>query len=184
MTVLDDLRPGAAAPGSRSLVEVLRWPAQADRRRSVLESGHRCLWLLGVGELAPELGPDEDWVRVPADEQVIRRRIERLAGGSRSSATGPSSVFVDPTGLLSYGDHRLVVPPIEAIILNRLGRTPEQVVARSELARLVWGDHRRSARAIDSRMHTLRGRVAPLNLTIHTIRGNGFLLAAGPPPST
>jgi DNA-binding winged helix-turn-helix (wHTH) protein len=182
--VLDDLRPGAAAPGSGSIVEVLRWPAEADRRGGAVDAGHACLWLLGLGELAPELGPREDWVRVPADGHEIRERVERLAGGPGDrQRLLPGSVAVDASGLLVFGGHRIVIPPIEAIILNRLGLEPERVVSRSDLARLAWGDHRRSARAIDSRMHTLRGRLVPVHLTIHTIRGNGFLLAAEPPSS-
>ena len=181
MSVLDGVRPGRDARRMEQFVEILRWPAEAGRRGVALEEGHSCLWLLGPGELPPELGPREDWVRMPIDDDVLRDRVEQLAG--RSTPTGrlePGAISVDPDGLLVHCGLRVVVPPIEAMILNRLGEVPERVVTRGELVDLVWSDDRRSARALDSRVHTLRGRLAPLRLTIHTIRGHGFLLAAEP----
>ena len=167
---------------STSLVEILRWPAEAGRRGDLLDDGRRCLWVLPPGELPPELGPSEDWVRAPVDERDLHARVQRLAGRSASGLTlAPGEVTTDADGLLVRDGVRSVIPPIEARILDRLGATPDQVVTRAELIDLVWHDDRRSARAIDSRVHTLRGRLAPLHLMIHTIRGRGFLLAAEPP---
>lgn len=94
----------------------------------------------------------------------------------------PGMVGVDAGGIVEVDGRRAIVPPIEARILNELGRRPERVVTRTLLAQVVWGSDDRSDRALDSRIHTLRGRIAPLGLTIHTIRGHGFLLAAEPPP--
>ena len=109
--------------------------------------------------------------------------VERLA--AKAVGRGgllPGEVLVDPDGLLTFGESRVIVPHIEAQILNRLGQNPGDVVGRTELTELIWRDDERSARAIDSRVHTLRGRIAPLGLTIHTIRGHGFLLAVEPEP--
>ena len=103
-----------------------------------------------------------------------------------SGILDPGEIQVDEDGILWRLDRWVSIPPVEARILNRLGLSPDRVVTRRELAELVWcGDHR-SARALDSRIHTLRGRLAPLHLTIHTIRGRGYLLAAqtaSPPPA-
>ena len=96
----------------------------------------------------------------------------------------PGMVEVDEDGILLVDGRRAIIPPIEARILNELGRRPERVVTRTELTLEIWGSDDRSDRALDSRIHTLRGRIAPLGLTIHTIRGHGFLLAAEPPPPT
>ena len=98
----------------------------------------------------------------------------------------PGEVRVDADGLLSFGPTRVVVPRIEATILNRLGASPERVVRRAELVDLVWPGCPPTVRALDSRIHTLRARVAPLGLQIHTIRARGFLLAlrARPPASS
>lgn len=173
-----------AHPGHRPApaVEVLRWPAEAGRRGDLLDDGRSCLWILLPGELPPELGPTEDWVRAPVDERDLYARVQRLAGRpARGRSPAPGEVVTDADGLLVWEGVRTVVPPIEAKILDRLGQTPDQVVPRTELIDLIWTDDRRSARAIDSRVHTLRGRLAPLHLMIHTIRGRGFLLAAAPP---
>ena len=176
------LRSGSDTRRSESFVEILRWPAEAGRRRVALETGHACLWLLAQGELPPELGPREDWVREPSTDQEIEHRIHQLAGRpSPGRPLEPGEIHVDEDGILERWGEWVTVPPIEAQILNRLGRSPERVVTRRELSEIVWcGDHR-SARALDSRIHTLRGRLTPLHLTIHTIRGRGYLLAAQMP---
>ncbi len=160
------------------MVDLLRWPAQAGRRRGVDGVDQPCVWLLGIGELPPELGPLEDWVRVPVDERDLHARVQRLAGRAAGhSGLVPGAVHVDDDGVLRHGDRLVVIPDIEAAILDRLGRTPEQVVSRAELSHHTWPDEHRSPRAIDSRVHTLRSRIAPVGLAIHTIRGRGFLLA-------
>ena len=176
--------PRASAQRSGPVVEILRWPVDAGQRGDLLERGRPCLWLLDEGELAPELERLEDWARLPVDERDLHARIQRLAAraGGRAGLL-PGEVEVDDDGLLTMGTCRVVVPLIEATILNRLGATPGRVVGRDELVKLVWNDDRRSDRAIDSRVHTLRGRIAPLGLTIHTIRGHGFLLAVEPEPT-
>lgn len=172
---------GSPARRSGPVVELLRWPAQATHRDELRREGRPCVWLLDGWELPPELGPFEDWVRVPVDERDLHARMQRLAGraggGSGSGAIGPGAVAVGDDGLLVFGGRRVVVPAVEAAILNRLGETPDRVVPRSELAQLAWSGDARSSRALDSRIHPLRGRLAPLGLAIHTIRGRGYLLA-------
>ena len=164
-------------------MEILRWPVEAGRRRVTLGEGRACLWILAPGELPPELGPREDWVREPVSEHELEVRTHRLAGHPMpGGALEPGVVVVDEDGILEYCGRRAIVPPVEARILNQLGRRPDRVVTRRDLAGAIWGDDDRSDRALDSRIHTLRGRLAPLHLTIHTIRGHGFLLAAEPPP--
>jgi DNA-binding winged helix-turn-helix (wHTH) protein len=181
---LEGARSGTPAPGPDPAVEILRWPAQAGRRGDLHGGGRACLWLLDAGELAPELGPNEDWVRLPVDERDLQARVQRLAGRATGrTGLSPHEVAVGDDGLLRFGPGRVAVPPIEATILNRLAETPERVVTRDELVKLIWNDEPRTRRVLDSRVHTLRERIAHLGLCIHTIRGHGFLLAAGPDPS-
>jgi DNA-binding winged helix-turn-helix (wHTH) protein len=175
----------AANLGPASVAEVLRWPLDAAARPALRAARRPCLWLLEHGELVPELDELEDWVRLPVDPSVLHTLVERL--GAKVDEAGrlhPGEVRVDADGLLSFGPALVVVPETEARILNRLGESPEQVVHRRELIELLWCDDTRGPRAIDSRIHTLRVRVAPLGLHIHTIRGQGFLLALRSDPST
>lgn len=182
VTTADD-RSSAAAMGRG--VAILRWPAEAHQREVLLAGGRPCLWILDEWELPPAPGPLEDWVRLPIDERDLHARVQRLAGRtSESSGLDPGEVHVDASGRLVHRGQRILVPPMEARILNRLAETPQQVVTRSELAELAWGDQARTARALDSRIHVLRTRVAAVGLAIHTIRGHGFLLAVAPAAST
>ncbi|MBX3284191.1 MAG: helix-turn-helix domain-containing protein [Actinobacteria bacterium] len=192
MDALDLLRgpgpgsgPLAPRPAAASEPEVCRWPRDAHRRAGLLAQGRPCVWLLEPGELVPELGPLEDWLRLPADPGALEDLVQRL--GARARRLGgllPGEVHVDDDGLCTWGARRVVVPHVEAVILNRLGATPDRVVRRGELEDLVWPGAVRSRRAIDSRVHTLRSRLAPLGLRIHTIRGQGYLLAVEPPSPT
>lgn len=167
------------------MTEVRRWPLDAAERPALRRAGRPCLWLLERGELVPELGELEDWVRLPVDPGALHARTERLTARALDAGRlAPGEVQVDADGLLTFGPGRVVVPQIEARILNRLGASPERVVRRGELIDLVWHERTRSARAIDSRIHTLRVRVAPLGLHVHTIRAQGFLLARRPELST
>jgi hypothetical protein len=181
------LLPGARGSlvGSGPTTEVLRWPLDAAERPALRAARRPCLWLLERGELVPELDDLEDWVRLPVEPATLHERMQRLA--ARAGEAGgllPGEVRVDPDGLLVFGPARVVVPRIEATILNRLGESPDRVVRRDQLIELLWHDDPRSPRAIDSRIHTLRVRVDPLGLQIHTIRRQGYVLARRPHPST
>jgi DNA-binding winged helix-turn-helix (wHTH) protein len=89
-------------------------------------------------------------------------------------------VVVD--GLLVHGGRRLVVPPSEAVILDRLGETPDRVVSRDELAALVGGGAPVNPSSLGTRVARLRDRLRPVGLVIHTVRGRGFLLTTAPGP--
>jgi DNA-binding winged helix-turn-helix (wHTH) protein len=165
-------------------VEILRWPAHADRREDLLDAGRPCLWVLGPGELPPPVGPLEDWARVGDDERDVEARLRRLAGQAPATiALEPGLVRVGDNGILRLGDRQVRVPPTEAALLDRLGQAPEEVVGRVELAEAAWGTDPHRPGSLDARIHTLRKRIAPLGLTIHAIRGHGFLLAAEPTQS-
>jgi DNA-binding winged helix-turn-helix (wHTH) protein len=58
-----------------------------------------------------------------------------------------------------------------------LGEPPIGVRRREDLALAAWGDARRVRRSLDSRILSLRRRIAPLGLSIATVRGEGFVLA-------
>lgn len=163
-------------------VEILRWPAQAGRREDLVAADRPCLWILESGELPPAIGPLEDWARVSDSERDVHARIRRLAALAPDvHALVPGEACVGPEGLLDFRGQRIAVPPTEARLLDRLAETPETLVGREELARLLWDDLPASRSSLTSRIHTLRKRLRPTGLTIHAIRGHGFLLTAGPP---
>lgn len=172
MTALDPAR----APGADA-VQLLRWPAEAVRRDA--QRWPACLWLLPVGELVPELGELEDWIRMPSDERDVAARARRLAAKALGPPPlRPGDLQVDAGGRVAWWGRSVVVPPIEAALLAALADAAGSIVSRATLARAAWGADATPGRRLDSRLFALRGRVAPLGLVIHTVRGRGCLLAA------
>lgn len=144
-----------------------------------------CLWVLETGELPPAIGPLEDWAREDDSERDVHARVQRLAALAPEVHTlFPREACVDEDGLLHFRGHLVPIPPTEARLLDRLAETPETIVSRDELGRLLWDGPPASRSSLTSRIHTLRKRVRPVGLTIHAIRGHGFLLTAGRPAST
>ena len=171
----------ATARRSAPSVEILRWPAEADQRAELVADGRPCLWVLDASELPPAVGPLEDWARATDDERDVASRVQRLAAlAPGGGALLPGDAQVDDDGLLHFGGQIIPVPPTEAILLDRLAATPERVVSREELGRLLWDDRPTNRSSLTSRIHTLRKRLRPVGLKIHAIRGHGFLLAADP----
>jgi DNA-binding winged helix-turn-helix (wHTH) protein len=163
-------------------VEILRWPAQAGRREDLVAAQRPCLWVLETGDLPPAIGPLEDWAREGDSERDVHARVQRLAAlAPEVNALVPGEAQVGEDGLLHFRGHLVPVPPTEARLLDRLAATPETIVSRDELGRLLWDGPPASRSSLTSRIHTLRKRLRPVGLTIHAIRGHGFLLTAGPP---
>ena len=172
------------ARGGQSLppVELLHWPADADRREQLRREGRPRLLLLGAGDLPPGLAELEDWVRLPADERDVSARIQRLAQqASAKLDIQPGDVTVDDDGLVRWDGRCVATPPIETELVRRLAATPNRLVLREELIALVWGGQRRESHSLDSRIFTLRSRLQPLGLAVHTIRGRGFVLTTSSP---
>lgn len=163
-------------------VEILRWPAQAGRRGDLVAADRPCLWILEPGDLPPAIGPFEDWARDSDSERDVHARVCRLAALAPEVHTLFSrEACVSEDGLLHFRGARIAIPPTEARLLDRLAETPETIVSREELGRLVWDDLPASRSSLASRIHTLRKRLRPVGLTIHAISGHGFLLTAGAP---
>jgi DNA-binding winged helix-turn-helix (wHTH) protein len=82
--------------------------------------------------------------------------------------------------VLTYGNGWVPLPPIEETIVRRLLDSFGTTVSRSDLVAEAWPDGGRGPRALDTKIHRLRNRLAPLGLAIHTVRCRGFVLDARP----
>lgn len=172
--------------------EILRWPADADRREELRRHGHPRLLVLDPGAVPPERVDDlEDWLWTPTDERDLFARLNRLTVRSRPRDLGPGDVVVTPAGDVVVGHLRTALPPAEARILEVLADPPGRVRSRTVLEQAVWAGRAHGPRALDSRLFTLRARLVPVGLAIHSIRGRGFLLgtparttrSSTPPPA-
>lgn len=168
-------------------VTLVRWPEQEDTRSALRASGRPRVLLLDPSTPAPEPGdPLEDWVRMPVAETDLRARVRWLAHRlDMGSGDGPAPPDVGPVldddGLIRVGDHWVALPPVEHRLAHALLAKLGTVVTREALSRAGWPDGAPGRNALDVHVLRLRRRLAPLRLTIHTVRSRGYLLEAGAP---
>jgi DNA-binding response OmpR family regulator len=97
--------------------------------------------------------------------------VERPSGQPVADA----EPVIDDYGLLRCGSAWVALSPIEARLARRFLDRHGELVDRDALGDAGWPDGVPNARSVDSRIKTLRRRVEPLGLKIHTIRGRGYL---------
>ena len=158
-------------------VVLLPWPTE-DGRRTDLSHGRRPrLLLVEPGAAAPVVTDVlEDWVRLPVDDADLLARLTMLVSRTRSAeSTRPR---LDEDGVMRHRQSRVPLRPLEArlaaSLLDRFG----VVVHRDALTRAAWPAGTPGRNALDVHMLRLRRRIAPLGLTIRTVRGRGYLLDA------
>jgi DNA-binding response OmpR family regulator len=157
-------------------VELVRWPEQAERRAELTRQGIRRLLLVKAGVQPPDVEElSEDWLRVPADEKELFLRIERLAAQPGPTAEPPT---LDADDVLRVGNAWVALSRSDASILRPLLVRFGRLVPAATLADAAWPQRRPSSKALASRIHRLRQRLQPIGLSVYSIRGRGFLLAA------
>jgi two-component system OmpR family response regulator len=152
-------------------VALLRWPDEAERRAELQRLGIPRLLMVAADTSPPtDVSTDEDWVRLPADDADIRARVALLAD---TAIARPS---IDEFGVLSVGTSWVALSHIDEAIMRSLLDSFRTTVGRDDVRAAAWPDGSRSGRVLDTHMHRLRNRIAPLGLTIHTVRRRGFVL--------
>ncbi len=166
--------PPTSPPTTADAVVVIHWPDDAALRASLAGDQVRRLLVLDEdGEPPLAWDDNEDWIRSGADAVEVAARLDRLA----TTPAVPAGIVIDADGLVHAPDGRwATVPPVEARLLAALLNRKGRAVDREALRRATWGRADVALRAVDSRIRLLRPRVAPLGLTIHTVRGVGYLL--------
>lgn len=170
--------------GGRAEITLVRWPEQEATRAALRSEGRPRMLLLGPSAPAPDPGDDlEDWVRIPVAEADLRARVRWLAHRVAHGTGSRPEVrpVLDDDGLIRVGDGWVALPPVEhrlaRALLDRLGT----VVSRDALASAGWPEGAPGRNALDVHVLRLRRRLAPLDLTIHTVRSRGYLLAVRAP---
>ncbi len=172
----------------RADVTLVRWPEQEETRSALQASGRPRVLLLDPSTPAPEPSdPLEDWVRVPVADADLRARVRWLAhrvalGRGASVAPAEAGPVLDEDGLIRMGDQWVALPPVEHRLAHALLAKLGTVVTRDALSRAGWPDGAPGRNALDVHVLRLRRRLAPLRLTIHTVRSRGYLLEASGPP--
>jgi hypothetical protein len=158
-------------------VELVRWPEERERNVALAQSGQLRLLLVAPLAAPPtDWDPAVDWIRLPADDLDIWRRVVGLQ--HRVRRLPPPTI--DEYGLLRRGTAWVSLAPIEARILALLLEKPGSVCSRERLERAAWPDGVGSAHSLTAYIKRVRRRIAALGLAIRTVRQRGYFLEIDP----
>lgn len=160
-------------------VVLIHYPAEAARLDELRTYGLPRLLLVDEAGPAPELeGIDEDWIRLPAHSRDLAMRVETLEelGKLQSHKPLPEPPRVDESELLHHGDRWVALSSIEARLIRALIDRFGSAVRREALIDATWPDDKVNPNILNVHMVKLRRRIECLGLTIHTLRGYGYLL--------
>jgi DNA-binding response OmpR family regulator len=152
---------------------VLRWPDQADEADRLASAGTPRLLVVEPGAAPPvETSCVADWIRLPADDIDMRTRLATLA--ARAARHRPAPV-VDEYGGVSYGGKTVFLTVSDERIASVLVEFFGHPVLYKELTSRVWtGDA--SKEGLRVQVSRLRRRIAPLGLSIKSIRGCSYAM--------
>lgn len=160
-------------------IELLRWPAEADRLERLRDAGIPRLLLLAPDTVAPvSSDPREDWIRYPTDEKDLEARMLSVAARAAAGTTPDPRVapVIDADGLLRFRDRWTSLSPVERLLAEAMVERFGAVVGRDALARRAWPGGASTRNALDVHMLRLRRRIAAIGLEIRTVRARGYLL--------
>ncbi|MER5891132.1 winged helix-turn-helix domain-containing protein [Streptomyces sp. NPDC001941] len=160
--------------GRNSDVVFVRWPAQAELRTRCRREGTPRLLVVEAGAQPPiSNDPVEDWVRPPVSRDDLYARVAVLQNRFDSNRV-PT---IDSTGTVAFGVHSLTVSSTQAELMRLLIDRFGDVVHRTEFER---GAARQALtlnrNSLDLHIMRLRRRLQPLDLSIRTVWGRGYML--------
>jgi len=157
-------------------VFVLRWPDEVDAVERLGHLGIPRLLLVEPGVSPPSVTSCiEDWIRLPADDVDLRARVAAL--GERA-ARHPVAPVVEEHGCLSHRGATVFLPPVDEQVARALIERLGQPVSAEELRARAWPDGG-SDTALRVHISRLRRRLAPLGLSIRSVRRRGYLISDG-----
>lgn len=160
-------------------VELIRWPAEADKRARLAHQGKARLLLVSAGA-PPPVAEDalEDWVRLPADRTEVRARAQALT--LRLSAKQSEVPALHDTGILTFRDNIVHLPPTEARLVTVLADAFDSVIAPDTLIAAAWPDEVTPRNTLDVHISRIRRRLTGTGLRIRTVRSRGYMLETVP----
>jgi DNA-binding response OmpR family regulator len=159
--------------GIGSTVELIRWPADSERRDRCRNLGVMRLLVLEAGVEAPVCTDIlEDWVRAPISQDDLQARINTML----AKASAQHIPRIDPNGVLQFGSSSVLLSPTETDLVTLLAGSFTQVVSRKELLEILSGTSQPSRNALDLHIMRIRRRIKALGLEVHTAWGRGYIL--------
>ncbi len=155
-------------------VELIRWPAEADKREQLHQSDlPRLLLVAETAEPPISAGMFEDWIRTPSTEADLQARLAGIR--NRVAPQRTLTPTVDEDGVVRLGTRWAALPPLEARLCRVLVDRFQVVASREALGIAGWPEGA-DRNALDVHMLRLRRRIEPLGLAISTVRSRGYLL--------
>lgn len=160
---------------SRDVV-VLSWPEQANERQRLAGCSTPHLWLVEPG-VDPPIAESclEDWLRLPAEDGDVRARLVSLA---KRAAHHPARPDLDEHGQLAYCGAVVLLSPLEQRLAEPLVANFTHAVPEVDLIRAAWPEGG-SDQTLRVHMSRLRHRLAPIGLTLTSIRSYGYVMRSG-----
>lgn len=156
-------------------VEILFWPADASRRDALARVGVPRVLLVDPHVAPPTLrGVDEDWVRLPANNDDVLARAAQLTRFAQNLRG--DEPHIDDHRILHRAGMSIPLSTTEAAILSLLLKRRGAVVPIADLEREVWHGNTLSRDAVDAAIYRLRRRLSGLNLVVRAVRNRGFII--------
>ncbi|MFJ8133197.1 winged helix-turn-helix domain-containing protein [Streptomyces hydrogenans] len=117
--------------------------------------------------------PVEDWIRPPVSRQDLEARVKALQSRFDSCRV-PT---IDSTGTLSYGSHSITISSTQTELMRLLIDRFGEVVYRTEFVEcLAMRTPTLNRNSLDLHIMRLRRRLLPIDLSIRTVWGRGYML--------
>ena len=162
-------------------IVVLRWPEDDAERERLEAAGVPRLLLVEPGDVPPDAtGALEDWAWAGADPLEVHARLHALEVRAWG-APAPEPPHVDGDDVLRVGRRWVALGPIEARLAVALVERIGEVVPRGDLERAGWPAGPPARNTVDAQLVRLRRHLAPLGLSLRTVRSRGCLLEQAEP---
>jgi len=161
-------------------IVVVHWPQEPERRSAAAEKGVARLLVIDRKAPPPAVWDVlEDWVRLPVDRDELesrRLRLMRIVKRRRPPV-------LEEHGLVRRGKAWVALSNVEEQLFRPLLENLDHVVRRADLGRAIGADLGDRRNTVDAAIRRLRLRIAPLGLTIRTVRPHGYALELDETPS-
>ena len=154
---------------------MVRWPEESEGLDRLRAAGVPRLLIIPPGVAAPAGGDcEEDWIRLPADDEDVRVRLSALA--SRAGRHHRARPAIDDHGVMTFGERAVTLSPLKAAVAAVLVASFGQAVSREDLLAAWPSDEEVTPNALRIQILRLRRRLQPLGLEVRALPRFGYRL--------
>ena len=155
-------------------VLLVQWPEEEPQRVAAAAAGMPRVLVVAENQPPPLVADDlEDWVRTPATEEDVDARVRTVLARARAKRRVVPTLQDD---LLSFCGRSVALAPLDARLVDALLQRYGAVVSRDAMFAAGWPGETPHRNVLDVHLLRLRRQMAPLGLTVKTVRARGYLL--------